>query len=771
MYSDSLFRSLSAFLLVITFFLLLGVNIFATKRQSDRQIGIVLEDGTEQLIISSVMPNLPAARGGLQAKDQILAVEGQPVAAWSDYDRLAQDFQPGLTYDFRVLRDGRELTLVLAPGGKFPWASFLLGTVVAFAYLGLGLLTLAQPEQDVRTCLLVTLSSAACLELALPLGGLGAPWPDAALNLARYLLVGLQIPIQLHLASRIPELHPWVARRPWMVPLFYGFGTVFVAAMWWTVVAEAGLGWAPPWDPGTASFAAESLVTPAWTMVAVALLLYQALRYPEPQGRHQAGLVLAGLVPWAVLIWFWSGLDVLSVSAPGWIISAQPVTLLCFPVAVFVAIFRYHLFDIELVTRRGLVYTVLTSVLLLVFYGVVGAGGTLIASLGFDPRASVWLTGAATLLLGLLFSPLLQLVKHQIDLRFFPERVALRQELSDLAAELPSQGRVPLMANHLVHRLGDIFRLRSATLLLADPKTGLLITSASTRVDFESDFEQTFLLSPHDPGVQLLRDTGRPLPAAQLVSESAALAQRLQVFESALAVPLLSHDRLVGVLLLGAKRRGELFVAEELDLLKLVAHHVASTFENVRLYESVTVESLTGLLRREAILEQLDRELQRAQRYRRPLTVALADLDHFKQVNDRYGHLVGDALLRRVSQVLSADLRSADFIGRYGGEEFLLVMPETSLSQAVWVAEKLRRRVQAMSLGLDDGSRLSVTLSIGLATLADPSLPEKASNRDLISLADGFLYLAKDRGRNRIEPVVAPTEDSQPLPRLADLSS
>jgi diguanylate cyclase (GGDEF)-like protein len=170
-------------------------------------------------------------------------------------------------------------------------------------------------------------------------------------------------------------------------------------------------------------------------------------------------------------------------------------------------------------------------------------------------------------------------------------------------------------------------------------------------------------------------------------------------------------------------------------------------FENARLFQSATYEGLTGLLRREAVLEQLDRELERAARYGRPLAVAMADLDHFKRVNDRHGHLAGDALLRQVSQVLSGSLRSTDWIGRYGGEEFLLVLPETGLAGAAAFAEKIRGRVEEMSVPVEDGPPIRATVSIGLAALDGE---RKLTARDLIGEADRALYEAKNGGRNRV---------------------
>jgi diguanylate cyclase (GGDEF)-like protein len=261
-----------------------------------------------------------------------------------------------------------------------------------------------------------------------------------------------------------------------------------------------------------------------------------------------------------------------------------------------------------------------------------------------------------------------------------------------------------------------------------------------------------------DPGIELLRRASRPVATPHLAARSSLLAHRLRGLDApgGLGVPLLIQHRLIGALVVGAKEDGQPYPSEEQDLLTLLAHHVASVFENARLFESATYESLTGLLRREAILEQLDRELERAQRYGRPLTLAMADLDYFKEVNDRYGHLAGDTLLKAISQAASEGLRSTDWIGRYGGEEFLVVLPETDIAGAVSVAEKIRSLVQSTAVPMADGSLARVTISIGLASLRDNHpRGERLSARDLIAAADRSLYEAKNKGRNRIYPLVA----------------
>ncbi len=152
----------------------------------------------------------------------------------------------------------------------------------------------------------------------------------------------------------------------------------------------------------------------------------------------------------------------------------------------------------------------------------------------------------------------------------------------------------------------------------------------------------------------------------------------------------------------------------------------------------------------QAFDELLAREFRRTGRSGAPLCLALIDLDHFKAVNDRHGHLAGDLLLKRAAQALAAPLRATDAVGRFGGEEFLVVLPETDLAGAVAVAEKLRQTVADLAVELDDGTLLKVTVSIGLAAV-DAEAEWSPTALELLAEADRALYRAKGAGRNRVE--------------------
>ncbi len=163
-------------------------------------------------------------------------------------------------------------------------------------------------------------------------------------------------------------------------------------------------------------------------------------------------------------------------------------------------------------------------------------------------------------------------------------------------------------------------------------------------------------------------------------------------------------------------------------------------------WQLATVDPLTAIPNRQAVLGRVDEELARAARYARPLSVVMLDLDHFKRLNDTFGHTAGDQALREVARRLAENIRSVDVVGRFGGEEFLLVLPETDADAAASLAEKLRLVVARTPIRLPDGQESTVTVSAGVAGGTGPRLHADALVRD----ADAALYSAKALGRDSV---------------------
>lgn len=168
---------------------------------------------------------------------------------------------------------------------------------------------------------------------------------------------------------------------------------------------------------------------------------------------------------------------------------------------------------------------------------------------------------------------------------------------------------------------------------------------------------------------------------------------------------------------------------------------------NELLLELSNTDHLTGLFNRRYLMEALGKEVQRSQRKRGKLSLILLDIDHFKRVNDQYGHLQGDVVLQKVSLQLQKELRNYDLAARYGGEEFMAILPDATLEEAVFVANRVRMSVQATKFS-GELSELSLTVSLGVAMFSKRTC---ATVDDFIKLVDDALYRAKANGRNRVE--------------------
>ncbi len=176
--------------------------------------------------------------------------------------------------------------------------------------------------------------------------------------------------------------------------------------------------------------------------------------------------------------------------------------------------------------------------------------------------------------------------------------------------------------------------------------------------------------------------------------------------------------------------------------------------------DAATMDKLTGVANRRQLLLELFNEIERANRYERPLSVAFVDIDHFKAVNDTYGHAAGDLVLRGVAQAIQVNLRATDMVGRYGGEEFMLLLTETDVEEGAVLTEKLRTIVARERFAVEGNPELSVTISIGIAGGVGARLTSDTLVRD----ADAAMYSAKSLGRNQTYIFAEPDEDAR-VPR------
>lgn len=183
-----------------------------------------------------------------------------------------------------------------------------------------------------------------------------------------------------------------------------------------------------------------------------------------------------------------------------------------------------------------------------------------------------------------------------------------------------------------------------------------------------------------------------------------------------------------------------------LSIIILICLFIILKWKTNKLKELVNIDPLTTLYSRKKIFEQAEIELNRSERNGELLSIIVIDLDHFKQINDKFGHQTGDIVLRKISLCLKRNVRKTDFVGRIGGEEFFILLPSTTLENAVKVAEKLRNSITLLKFDSKKYQGLSVSASFGVSTIEQKGI----SIEDLYAQADKSLYVSKKEGRNKV---------------------
>ena len=220
----------------------------------------------------------------------------------------------------------------------------------------------------------------------------------------------------------------------------------------------------------------------------------------------------------------------------------------------------------------------------------------------------------------------------------------------------------------------------------------------------------------------------------------------MSILKPDVLVPLMSKGEINGIIVLGERINDEQFIESEIEYILNIASLAGIAINNARLYEMATTDMMTKLKIHHYFQTILVEEINRSSKYNRPLSLIMADIDHFKKFNDNYGHVAGDEVLKNVASVFKDNIRLIDIGARYGGEEFAVILPKTDINEAIIVAERIRSAVESSSLRFNE-EVLNVTISVGVAQF-DPMIDN--SKQNLIERADRALYFSKDEGRNRV---------------------
>lgn len=339
------------------------------------------------------------------------------------------------------------------------------------------------------------------------------------------------------------------------------------------------------------------------------------------------------------------------------------------------------------------------------------------------------------------------------------QRRQLMDILHDVTDELSGGEVHHLMARRVARALG----LSQCSVVLAGQGEAPRVAATA----YETGISQDFVLDlAKYPELQAALDTGRPVlvenvmesPLYRHVREQWRREGTRVPTRSVIAIPFALEADLAGVFFLRRSVTEPPLTAADVEFAEAVIRAAVASVQRTRLIETTIADNrrleqlaqtdpLTRTLNRRALQERLAAEMERVRRYNTTVSLLLIDIDHFKSVNDTYGHLAGDDVLVEVSAMLQRVVRAVDLVSRYGGEEFVIVLPETAAPGAEAFAERLRELIEGHTFVQPRGGSIRVTTSIGVASFPGFGVE---SVEDLLQAADQALYRAKAEGRNRV---------------------
>jgi diguanylate cyclase (GGDEF)-like protein len=305
-----------------------------------------------------------------------------------------------------------------------------------------------------------------------------------------------------------------------------------------------------------------------------------------------------------------------------------------------------------------------------------------------------------------------------------------------------------LLLSRIAELICDLIDAHACSVMLLDGSRERLLAKAAYGLRAERIHSLTFAVGEGIAGWVALHGDALLLDDASTDERFVSLPGSRTPIAAMICVPLIARGERVGVVTATSSVPAA-FSTSDLELVRFIATTIALDIENVRLHRVAVTDPLTGAFNREFLNARLPAEIEAAAERDRPLSVAMVDVDHFKRVNDKYGHAVGDVVLADIAMRLRSAIRAGDLLVRYGGEEFLVLLPRATAERAVEVGLRMQERCADGAIEVTSDVKISVTVSVGIAELRTGAALETPT--ELITRADAALYSAKANGRNRVE--------------------
>ncbi len=342
------------------------------------------------------------------------------------------------------------------------------------------------------------------------------------------------------------------------------------------------------------------------------------------------------------------------------------------------------------------------------------------------------------------------------------EQRQLAEALQSAAMALNATLNYEEVLDIMLDRVGDVVAYDSAVIMEVEGMSARVRRAKNYHrygEEVEKRVLQTEFDIPKTPNLFTIFTTLKPLVISDVDQYPAWDRSKTgNPIRSWIGAPIYAHGKVLAFFSLD-KLGPNFYQEEHAHKLEMFASHAALAMVNARLFQEIerlaVTDTLTGLYNRRYFFERACQEFIRSCRYQHPLTIVMLDLDHFKAVNDTYGHPIGDLVLQTISRLVTQTVRKSDLVARFGGEEIILLLPETTLQCGEALAERLRQKIATLSIPTNDHT-LSITASLGVScgNPANCKLEPQRAIETLIEFADQALYLAKQNGRNQVRSLL-----------------
>jgi diguanylate cyclase (GGDEF)-like protein/putative nucleotidyltransferase with HDIG domain len=460
----------------------------------------------------------------------------------------------------------------------------------------------------------------------------------------------------------------------------------------------------------------------------------------EPEERNRAAYLLAGAI------------IMISAGVLKYIVEGLPFTVSQLGYAANVVIIastlmKYHLLDIQVLVRKWLVYTGVTACMTLAFLTLLLVLSNLLRLL--PPQLGIPATIGLVIFFAYLFNWVKATLDKAADRLFYGSRYVNRQLLLSFASKVSSFINIKEIANELMKPLANAVRARQVGLLLLH--TEFYSTKFIARLSEEEQISP-IMFSENSQVIKWVEDSGLPLTLEvmerkpefnQLTAED---KEAINAFQIEVLCPIVAKTRMVAILALSKKQGSKNYTRDDIDLVTTLAKESAVAIENAQIYEKAKeqadMDGLTGLHNHRSFQDCYNREIEHCAVSGDDFSLLFIDLDFFKTYNDIYGHGMGDEILKEVGRIIKTSIRETDVGARYGGDEFAILLKQSTGAEAKVVAERVRGKIE----GCMTDKGITLTCSIGVASWRVDGVARDA----IIQAADKAVYAAKEAGRNRV---------------------